>query len=184
MYGASSLAKRDQALVQGQVGGHLVGVLLRLPEAAPGTAHVPVGELVHEVLDGPAGREGVILFQTLRHLARQDLQLGQDPAVHQRPLRHRHLMPARIEAVDVGVERVEGVGVPQGEGEAADDLVDGLGVEAPRVPGRAHREEVPAQGVRALHVQHAPGVHHVAHPLGHLAAFGVQDVAQADHVLV
>ena len=63
MNGASSLASGHQALVQREVGGDLVGVGLALPEAAAAAAHVPVGELVHEVGDGPAGGEGVVAVE-------------------------------------------------------------------------------------------------------------------------
>ena len=98
--------------------------------------------------------------------------------------RRRRAHWRRVEAVDVRVQRVERVGVPQREHELADDLVHVLRAEAAREPGRADREQVPAQRVGALLVEHAPGVDHVAQPLGHLAAVAVQDVAQAEHVLV
>ena len=50
--------------------------------------------------------------------------------------------------------------------------------------GELHGEQVPAQGVGPLLVEQRPGIDHVAHVFGHLAAFAVQDVAQAKYVAV
>ena len=98
----------------------------------------------------------------------------------------RRAAPARrrVEAVDVGVDREEAVGVPQGEQELAHHLVDQVEREPARVPGARGREQVPAQGVGALAVEHVVGLHHVAAALAHLLAVGVEDVAQAEHRLV
>ncbi len=51
------------APVQGGVGGLLVGVGLRPPEAPPRPAHVPVAQVVQELLHRPRGAVDVIVVQ-------------------------------------------------------------------------------------------------------------------------
>ena len=75
------------------------------------------------------------------------------------------------------------MGVPQRLDELAHRLADRVEREAVAVPGLLGGEVVPAQGVRAVGVEHVPRHHHVAARLGHLLPLGVGDQAQAEHRL-
>ena len=79
--GRGELGDGDQALVEGGVGGGLVGVVLALPEAAAAAADVPVREVVDELLDGAAGAGGVVAVEAGVDLDDELLELGEDPAV-------------------------------------------------------------------------------------------------------
>src|SRR6185437_517910 len=63
-------------------------------------------------------------------------------------------------------------------------LADRLRREAVAVPRLLGREEVPAEGVGAIAVEHLPGLDRVALGLGHLLALLVEDQAEADDVAV
>ncbi len=65
--GCGELRHGHEALVEGGVGRLLVRVVLTLPETAPAAPHVPVGELVHELPDGPPGRRDVVGVEPLGH---------------------------------------------------------------------------------------------------------------------
>ena len=167
-----------------EVGGYLVTVFLALPESTARTTHIPVRELIDKIRNLTAGAEGIVLFQAVGHRLDQQVEFAQDPAVHQRALFHGDVVLAGLEAVDIGVEGVEGVRVPERKQEFTNDLVDVVLAEAPREPRGADGEEVPTQGVGPLSVQHGPGVHHISDVFGHLAAFAVEAMAQANHILV
>ena len=177
------LGHRDERLVERVVGGQLVGVALALPEATPAAAHVPVAEVVDELLDRAAGAGGVVGLEAGGGVLDERVQLADQPAVEQRPLLHRHVLRRRVEAVDVGVHGEEAVRVPQGEQELAHHLVDHVGAEAAGAPGLLAREHEPAEGVGALVVEDVVGLHDVALALAHLLAVGVEDVAEADDAL-
>ena len=86
--------------------------------------------------------------------------------------------------VGVRVEDVEEVGAPQLLEEQAHALADRLFGEAVAVPRLLGGEEVPAEGVRPVLVEHLPGLDRVAARLGHLLTLAVEDQAEAHHVAV
>ena len=180
--GRDHLRKRDQHRVEGDKRG-LLGVVHALaPEALAAAAHVPVAQIVHEIGDG-AGRFGdAVVAQVVVHALDQLVQAGEHPLVHQGQLHVFDGMVLGVEVVDVGVEHEEGVGVLQRAHELALALGHGLGAEAAGQPRCARGIEIPAHGVGALLVQHAPGIDHVALVLGHLLAVLVLHVAQHDAV--
>src|SRR5918998_1669456 len=122
--GGGELGNRDEALVQGGVGGLLVQVVLALPEPAAAAPDVPVRELVDEVPDGPPGRRDVVGVEPLCDGSYRELQLAQGPPVQQAPVLGWHEVRTRVEAVYSGVGDEKGVGVPEGQEVLADRLVD------------------------------------------------------------
>ena len=80
------LGHRDERLVQRVVGGQLVGVALALPEATPAAAHVPVAEVVDELLDRAGGAGGVVGLEAGGDVLDERVELADEPAVEQRPL--------------------------------------------------------------------------------------------------
>ena len=122
--GGRELGDGHQALVEGRVGRLLVQIVLPLPEAPAAAPHVPVGELVHELPDGPPRRRYVVGVEPLCHGPYGELQLAQGPAVHQATVFGLDVVFLRVEAVYAGVGDEERVGVPEGEQVLADGLGD------------------------------------------------------------
>ena len=190
------LVECEQAGVERHVCPGLVVVVLGLPEASAAAPDVPVGEEVHKLLDAASRAGGVERVEVVRDLRDEAVQLGDDPAVElvrrwsgERRLAHLAVLPVfgvgvGVEAVDVGVGDVEAVGVPEGEEELAERLLDEVRREAACVACGRGGEEVPAQSVRAVLVHHGPGVDDIALRLGHLLALAVQDEAEDEAALV
>ncbi len=175
------VAEGHQHRVQG-----VQGLEVPIPEATAAQAHVPVAQVVHELGDGPGGAQDVVLLQGLGHLAHQQVQLGEHPAVQEDGrglVRQLLALPRGPAQGQVGVGDEEAVGVPEGVEEAAHHLPHQIHAEATAVPRRAGGVHVPAGGVRAVAGEDIPGVHHIALGLAHLGAVRGQDVAQADDVL-
>ena len=147
-----------------------------VPEAPARAAHVPVREVVDERRDRVAGAGGVVVVETLGDGLDRRGQPRQRPAVE--IVRRRGI--ARLDAVDVRVQDVEAVRVPELEQELAQRLADGLDAEQVAVPRQLVRQEVPAERVRAVAVDHVPRHDDVAERLRHLLALGVGDVAEAE----
>jgi hypothetical protein len=168
------LAHRHQAGAQRRERGRVA-----VPEAPARAAHVPVREVVDERGDRLAGAGGVVGLHPLGDLLDRAGQARQRPAVE--VVGRRRV--GRRDVVDVRVEDVEAVRVPQLEQELAQRLADGLDAELVAVVRRL-RQEVPAERVRAVAVDDVPRRDDVAERLGHLLALGVGDVAEAQHGLV
>ena len=67
--------------MQSDVAGQLVGVAFVPPETASAAAHVPVGQLVDELLDAAAGVGRLVAAHVAVDLGDEGVQLGQHPAV-------------------------------------------------------------------------------------------------------
>ena len=165
------LGELDQAGLERAERGRLA-----VPEAAARAAHVPVRELVGERRDGLAGARRVVVLHPLADLGDRRLQARERPAVE---LRRR---PGRLlHVVDVGVEDVEAVRVPELQQELAHGLADRLRGEQVAVPRLLGGQVVPAERVGAVLVDDVPGHDDVAQRLRHLLALRVGDVAEAEH---
>ena len=107
-----------QAVIEGVVGGHLVGVAAALPETAAAASHVPVGKVVDERFYTSSGVGGIVVFQLVVYIQDELVQFGDDPAVKLRRLR---LCPgcAGDVVIYVGIGYEEGIDVPEREEEAA-----------------------------------------------------------------
>ena len=171
---SQQLAQVDEAAPQGPEGGGVA-----VPEAPSRQAHVPVREVVHEIGDRPPGARRVVVVEPLDGRAGQRLEPGERPAVQVgQPLRRsaRVLDPVRVRE-----QNEQPVGVPEREHELAHALADRLDGEAVAVPGLLRGEVVPAEGVRAVALDHVPRHHHVPGRLAHLLTLGVEDQPQAEH---
>ena len=178
----------QQAVAQG---GERCAVAL--PEAAARQPHVPVGELLHVGGDRAPGRRAVVSVHALDHRPRRSLQARQRPAIEvtacvRAGLRAgagvRRAEILRTQALGVRVQDPERVRVPEREHELAHRLAHRVGREAVAGPGLLGGEVVPAEGVRAVAVDHLPGIDHVAAALRHLLALRVEDQAEDDAVAV
>ena len=73
---------RDQAAVEGLVGGELIRSHLTRPEAAAREAHIPVTELLGDkVPDRTSGTCGLVVLEIAVHLDDEAIQRREDPAV-------------------------------------------------------------------------------------------------------
>ena len=92
---------RDQAAVEGLVGGELIRSHLTGPEAAAREAHIPVTELLRdEVPDRTSGTCGLVVLKVAVHLEDEAIQRREDPAVDLGTLSVRKFLTSgRIEAV-------------------------------------------------------------------------------------
>ncbi len=91
---------------------------------------------------------------------------------------------AGAKVVDIGVGDKEGVDIPQCQEEAARYLQHHLLVKTADIAWRRRSEEVPAQGISAIFVNDFPGPDDIPFALAHLLALGIQDVPQADDILI
>ena len=180
----SGLRGRDQSGIQRHIGVDLVLSQFLGPVAGAAAADVPVGEVVHELLDVGGGFRNTVVVEVLIDALDHGVQLGQTPLVHDGQLVVVERVFGRVEVIDVRVEDVERIGVP----ERAEDLSlrfgDGAAGEPVREPRSGVRVEVPADGVGAVGVQGIHRVDGVALGLRHLLTVLILDMAEDDDVLV
>ena len=130
----------------------------------------------------PGGFGDLVILHALVHVLHQAVQPGKHPFVHQRQVLFPGLLGGGLIVVDGGVQGEEGIRVPQGAHELALHVAYQLAGEPGGQPGSGGGVEIPAHRVRALLVQHVPGIDHVADVLAHLPALGVLHVPQHDAV--
>ena len=172
-----------QAGVERLVGGQLVLGHSAAPETLAVQTHVPVREvLAHELLDGAGGRRRVVVLERLGHVLDQRVEQRDNPAVDFRTALDGHLLLAAGEAVDVGVEGEEGVGVVERAEELAAHLVHAVAVELEVVPRLRVRNHVPPRGVGAVGREDVEGVDGIAQTLRHLVAVLVEHQTVRDDV--
>ena len=151
-----------QHLNRGLLADRILGVQPRLGQLdIPVAVGVP-DEVVH-LLDGHAQ---LVLFQILRDLGDQRVQLGQHP-----PVGNFQLVKGRQLVLGVLAQIHQHIAgsVPQLIGKVAHGLAL-LGVETGVVSGRVAGDQVHPQGVAAVLVDHFQRVNAVAQRLGHLAS--------------
>jgi hypothetical protein len=124
------------------------------PSQAPARApHVPVGEVVHERRERVPGARGVVGVEPVADRLDRGGQPRQGPAVE---VVGRLGGDVASDAVDVRVEDVEAVGVPELQQELAQRLADRVDGEQVAVPRLLGGQEVPAERVGAVAVDHVP----------------------------
>ena len=83
------------------------------PEALAAAADIPVGQLVHEVLNRTGGLGDAVGRQVRVHLGNQAVQLGEHPLVHQAQLHLVQGMRRGVETVDLRIHGEERIHVLQ-----------------------------------------------------------------------
>ena len=182
--GGRDLAELDQHVAQGPIGMDLVPVILGLPETAAAPADIPVGQGLDKGDKGTDRTLEVILVHGLGHIVDQRLQGADNPAVKLVvALRADHLV--LVETVDIGVGDEETVGVPPGNEEVAEDLLDPVLGEA-EVLGADNRgvDQVESQGICPVGVQDPGRIRVVLQAFGHLLAVLRQNQAVNHHIPV
>ena len=182
-HGSGSLGSGDQRGVQGLVSVDLVLGQLFAPETLAAAAHIPVTHIIHKVLQSAGSFGDAVVFQIGVHFPNHGIQLGKQPLVHNRKGIFLPLVLVGIELVDIGIQHIECIGVPQGGKQLSLAFAHGLAGEALGNPRGGAGVEVPADGVCAVSGQCLKGVNSVALGLGHLLAVFVLHMAQHDDVL-
>ncbi len=119
----------------------------------------------------------------LIHGADKAIEPGEDPQIHGRERFPMQGVGHGVEAVDLGIEHVKCIGVPEGAHEFALGLGNGLRREAAGQPGHGAGVEIPAYGVGALIIEDRPGVYHIALVLTHLEAVLILHQAEDEAIL-
>ena len=143
---------------------------LLVPEALTAAADVPVRQLVHKVLHRLGGLRDAVAVQVLVRGADHRVHPRQEPLVHDGERRRVQRVLRRVELMDLRVEDIESIGVPEGVHELALSLDDDLVVELVRQPRLGVRVEIPPDRVGAELVERGERVDGVALALGHLLA--------------
>ncbi len=182
-HGCCAQADRLQRRVQRQEGVDLVLLHALCPESLSAAAHVPVGHVVHKVLKDRSGLRDLVGGKVRIRIPDHRVHPGEEPPVHDREAVIVQSVLGGIKAVDVRIQRVERVGVPQRAEELSLSLLHGLARELLGQPGSAIRVEVPADRIGAVGVQGIHRVDGIALGLRHLVAVLVEHEAHDNDVL-
>ena len=159
--------------IQGHIGVDLILFHALCPETLPASAHIPVAHVFYKFLERAGAFRNPVILQIAVHGLYQRVQLGEEPFVHHGQgviVRNRDLpvlcfgqsVPIGIEPVNVGIQHIERIGVPEGSHELALAFHDGLAVETIWQPGRAVHVEIPANRVCAVFFQGVKGVYRIS----------------------
>ena len=167
--------------------GHISSLFIRghilAPVAVAAAAHIPVGQVVDKPLELPAGLGDADIPQVGVHSLDQGIEPGEDPLIHGGKVFPAEGMGGGIKAVDVRIEDIEGIGVPESTHEFPLGFGYGFRGEAAGQPGHGAGIEIPTHRVGSLLIQYGPGIHHVALVLAHLQAVLILDQAQHQAIL-
>ena len=180
--GSGNFDKRVQHRVQRHIGRYLVLRPFATPIAFSATPHIPIGQHVGKRFDSARRFRYFVVLQPRVHSFDKLVHLGEYPFVHERQLAIFQTVFARIEVVDIGVENVKRVGVPQRTQKFALRFADGFVVKPTGKPQSGGSVEVPTHRVCALFVKTVPRIHHVALVLGHFYSVFVPNKPQHNTV--
>ena len=125
-----------QAGVECLVSRQLVIAHATTPETLAVKTYIPVREvLVYELLNSTCCGCGIVVVKILGHILHKCVQHRDDPAVDLGTLSDRYLTLLTREAIYVGVESKERVGVVERAEELTTHLVNAILVEFEVIPG-------------------------------------------------
>ena len=181
---SGAFADVHQRGVQRHVGIDLVLLHALGPEAVAAAADIPVGHLVHEALQRGCCLGDPVLVEIRVRILDHRIHSGQQPLVHDGQFVIIQRILRGIESVDIRVQSIERIRVPQCAQELALAFLHGLVGELVGQPGRAVGIEIPADRVGAVCLKSRERIYRVALALGHLVAVFVKDKAKNDGVLI
>ena len=179
-----SLRRRHERRVERHVGIDLILALALRPEALAAAAHIPVAQFIDETLQGLRRFRDLVGSEVFVDRLDHRVEARQNPLVHDGKLLVVERMIERIEIVDIGIEHIEGIGIPQRAHELSLPFLHGAVVVAVRQPRCAVLIEVPADRIRTVLPQRIHRIDGVALRLRHLSAVLVLHMAEDDDVLV
>ena len=129
----------EDRVIQGGIQGHIRIDLILLhplcPETLTAPADIPVGKIVGKLLQRAAGFRNAVSSHVFIYGADHGVHLGKDPFVHDCKAAVVKCVLCRIKAVDIGIEDVERVRIPEGAEEFALSFRNCLSIETVRKPG-------------------------------------------------
>ena len=144
------LRRRHERRVERHIGIDLVLALALRPEALAAAAHIPVAQLVDEALQGLRRFRDLVGGEALVDRLDHRVEARENPLVHDGELLVVERMIERIEIVDIGIEHIEGIGIPQRAHELSLPFLHGAVVVTVRQPRCAVLIEVPANRIRTV----------------------------------
>ena len=172
-----------EAGVERLVGGQFVGAHAAAPKAFAVQSYVPVGKvLADELLNEACCRRGVEILQSVAHLSHECVEQRDYPPVNFGAFGHGYFRFLTVEAVYVGIEGEETVGVVERTEKFAPYFIHPFRVELEIVPRLRIGYHVPAHGVRPVFIHYVERVYGVAEPLAHFVAVFVEHQTVGDDV--
>ena len=179
---SGNLAKCIKSCVQSHVRRLLVRCPLATPVTFTATANIPVGKHIGKLFNSASSFGNFVVSKALVHSFYKLVNFRKQPLVHQSEFAIGKVVLAWIKVVDVGIQNVERIGVPQSTKELALSFAYGIVVETAWEPWRTCCVEVPTYRICTLLVEAIPWVNNVALVLGHLYAVLVAYKAKYDAV--
>ena len=112
-HGRGSLACGHKSGVQRHIGVDLILRHVFAPEPFAAAAHVPVAQIIHKLLQTARRLGNGVSCQIFIHGFYHRVHFGQDPFVHHRQCVVFQRIFRSVECIDVGIQHIECIGVPQ-----------------------------------------------------------------------
>ena len=182
-HGSRRLCECDQRRVERHIGIDLVLLHALCPEAVPAAAHVPVRHVFDKFLEHGSRLRNSVVREVLIRVADHAVHLREQPLVHDRELLVVERILGRIEVIDVRVEHVKRIGIPERSEELSLPLAHSLLREFLREPRCRSGVEIPANRIRAEGFERLHRIDRIALRLGHLIAVLIEHKAQDNDIL-
>ena len=154
------------------------------PETLPAAADIPVAHLVRKILQRLCCLGNAVLVKIPVHLSHHGVQSGKQPLIHHRQFIVIQRVFRRIEIVDICVEHIKIIGIPQLIQEFMLSLQHRLSREPLGQPRGGAGIKIPPDGVRAVILQRLKGIHHIALGFRHLLSVLIHHQPQHNDILV
>ena len=163
--------------------GDFVGIHLSAPETFTVQTYIPVRQIfADEILNGASRRRRVVVVECRRNVADQSVEQRDNPTVDFGTLGNGNLLLLAREAVDVGIEREERIGVVERAEEFATHLIDAIDIEFQIVPRLRVGNHIPACRIGTVAVEYLERIDGIAQSFGHLVAVLVQHQTVGDDI--
>ena len=178
----SRLRDRDQRRVERHERIDLILLHALCPETVAAAAHIPVRHVVDKLLEHRSGLRNFICREIFVRIPHHAVHLREQPLVHDREFLVVERILGRVEAVNVGIEHIECVGVPERAEELSLSLANRILRELLREPRRGCRVEVPANRIGAEGIERLHRIDRIALRLGHLIAVLIEHETHHDDI--
>ena len=177
------LRDRDQRRVERHKRIDLILLHALCPETVAAAAHVPVRHVFDKFLEYGSRLRNSVVREVLIRVADHAVHLREQPLVHDREFLVVERILGRVEVIDVRVEHVERVGIPERSEELSLPLAHSLLRELLREPRCRSGVEIPANRIRTEGFECLHRIDRIALRLGHLVAVLIEHETQDNDVL-
>ena len=183
-HGSSNLCDSNKSGVKSHICVNLIGGHILYPESLTATANVPVGKLVNKALKRTGSLGQLVVSKAAVNRLYGRVKLGKKPLIHYGKSGSVKCVLCGIKAVDVSIENVERIGVPECTHKLSLTLDNRITEEAVRKPGCRVGVEVPTDRVSAIGLKRLEGIDSVALGLRHLLTVLIKHVTENENVLI